>query len=182
VQLVQSLSARPALLRKLCRSGAYSRGMKILLLALLIAVPGFAAAQSFTLGSNVDVHTTEHEPLPEDQAFQLQAVAMDRGTLLLRWQMPEHYYLYRMKAEVSAQAPAGLTLGEAQWPAGKAHHDEHFGEVEVYFDQAEVRVPIAELPAGATEVTVRAKFQGCLEDAVCYPVMRRDLKIALPAR
>lgn len=158
--------------------------MKTLLLtALLLAAPGFAAAQGFMLGGrvDVDVHTTEREPLPEDQAFQLQAVAMDRGTLLLRWQMPEHYYLYRMKAEVSAQAPAGLTLGEAQWPAGKAHHDEHFGEVEVFFDQVEVRVPIAEVPAEAREVTVRAKFQGCLEDAVCYPVMRRDLTIPLPA-
>lgn len=156
--------------------------MRILpLLALLFAAPCVYAAQPFTLGAGVDVHTTEHEPLPEEQAFALQAVALDRSTLLLRWQMPAHYYLYRMKAEVSAQAPAGLTLGEVDWPKGKAHHDEHFGEVEVFFDQVEVRVPIAELPADAAEVTVRAKFQGCLEDAVCYPVMRRDLRIALPA-
>ncbi|MEO8160178.1 MAG: protein-disulfide reductase DsbD, partial [Arenimonas sp.] len=71
--------------------------------------------------------------------------------------------------------------GTARWPPGKPFHDEHFGDVQVWFDQAEIPVPLQRASAAAQTITLEVKFQGCLTDGLCYPPMTRLLKVELPA-
>ena len=57
-------------------------GISLLILACLFASPGLRAAEA-------------DELLPVEQAFTVNAKALDRGTLQLDWKLAEHYYLYR---------------------------------------------------------------------------------------
>ena len=108
-----------------------------------------------------------HNVLPVDQAFQLTTL-QDGNVLLLRWQMPPGYYLYRQRF--------GFTAGEAEidvlLPAGLAREDAHFGVVNVFYDGLDLTVP---LPAEAQSVTV--KYQGCADAGLCYPPQQRVISL-----
>ena len=120
-------------------------------------------------------------PLPEAQAFALEAIADGPGALLLRFTPARGYYLYRDRSSFRVRGADGIAAGTPRWPPGIAHHDEHFGDVVVYFDQVEVPLPL-ERPAGpAADVTLEATFQGCQTDGICYPPMTRAIAVRLPA-
>ncbi|NII55206.1 protein-disulfide reductase DsbD [Luteibacter sp. SG786] len=123
---------------------------------------------------------SEAQPLPAEQAFRFEALVKDHGSLLLRWTMPKDYYLYRDKTQIAVVSPAGVSAGEPEWPSGTAHHDEHFGDTIVYFDQVELPVPL-EGAAKATSLAVDVSYQGCLENGICYPVMKRRVNVDLAA-
>ncbi len=76
-------------------------------------------------------------PLPEAQAFGFEAIVGDATTLLLRFTPAAGYYLYRDRTTFELEAD-GIQAGAAQWPPGADHHDEHFGDVVVYFAQVDV--------------------------------------------
>lgn len=119
------------------------------------------------------------EPLPEDEAFRIDALVRDRRSLLVRVQMPPQYYLYRDKTRFRLLAPAGAVLRTPRWPAAVEHYDEHFGTVWVYFDRVEVSLPVRQL-GRAERLELEIEFQGCLQDVLCYPLMRRRLLLDLP--
>ncbi|UYB51943.1 protein-disulfide reductase DsbD [Xanthomonas sp. AM6] len=119
-------------------------------------------------------------PLPSDQAFGFEAIVGDGNTLLLRFTPAPGYYLYRDRTALALEGAAGIRTGLPQWPQGRSHKDEHFGNVVVYFDQAEVTVPLQRQRADAAEATLVATFQGCQTDGICYPPMTRRVKLSLP--
>jgi thiol:disulfide interchange protein DsbD len=120
-------------------------------------------------------------PLPPEQAFAFEAIAFDGNQLLLRFTPARGYYVYRDRTSMALEGDAGVSLLAPRWPAGVAHRDEHFGEVTVYFDQAEVPVPLRREHARATQATLRVTFQGCQADGICYPPMTRRVKLSIPA-
>lgn len=117
-------------------------------------------------------------PLPAEQAFRFEALAQTPHQLLLRWTMPKGYYLYRDQTTLKLKDAAGLGLKPA-WPAGTAHHDEHFGDVIVYFDQVELPVTVEGDLGNATQLTLLASFQGCQDGGLCYPLMTRSVNLDL---
>jgi thiol:disulfide interchange protein len=117
-------------------------------------------------------------PLPAEQAFRFEALAQNPHQLLLRWTMPKGYYLYRDQTTLKLKDAAGLSLKPA-WPAGTAHHDEHYGDVTVYFDQVELPVTIEGDLAGHQQLTLVASFQGCQDGGLCYPLMTRAASVDL---
>ena len=120
-------------------------------------------------------------PLPEDQAFAFEAIAFDGNQLLLRFTPARGYYVYRDRTSMALEGAQGVSLQAPRWPKGKAHRDEHFGDVTVYFDQAEVPVPLKRDRADAVTATLRVTFQGCQTDGICYPPMTRRVKLAIPS-
>jgi thiol:disulfide interchange protein DsbD len=139
-----------------------------------------ATAGASLLGAPAAVPGTEAAALPAEQAFRFEALVKSRNALLLRWTMPKDYYLYRDKTEITVASPAGVTAGEPDWPSGVAHHDEHFGDTIVYFDQVEVPVPLKG-PADAKTAELDVAYQGCLENGICYPVMKRHISVDFAA-
>ncbi len=120
-------------------------------------------------------------PLPDAQAFVLEAIADGPATLLLRFTPATGYYLYRDRSSFRVRGAPGIVAGTPRWPAGVLHRDEHFGETVVYFDQVEVPLPL-QRPAGpATPLTLEATFQGCQDGGICYPPMTRTLTVRMPA-
>lgn len=120
-------------------------------------------------------------PLPPERAFGFEAIAEDGNTLLLRFTPAPGYYLYRDRTTLKLEGANNIQAGRPRWPAGKSHHDEHFGDVTVYFDQIEVPVPLLRERANATRATLVTTFQGCQTDGICYPPITRRVKLALPA-
>src|SRR5690606_13044195 len=73
----------------------------------------------------------ESELLPVDEAFVLQARAVERGRIAIEWTIAEGYYLYRHRTSVQV-AEGGFKANPLELPPGKRHTDEFFGEVETY--------------------------------------------------
>ncbi|SDQ83066.1 protein-disulfide reductase DsbD [Pseudoxanthomonas sp. CF125] len=119
-------------------------------------------------------------PLPQEQAFAFEAIAYDGNQLLLRFTPAPGYYVYRDRTTMKLEGAKHLALGRPRWPQGQSHRDEHFGEVIVYFDQAEVPVPLQRSSGEAADATLKVTFQGCQKDGICYPPMTRAVKLAIP--
>mgnify|MGYP001760652578 CR=1 FL=1 len=120
-------------------------------------------------------------PLPPERAFGFEAIAQDGNTLLLRFTPAPGYYLYRDHTTVKLEGARGIETGRPRWPQGQSLHDEHFGQVAVYFGQTEVPVPLLRNTAAAAKASLVATFQGCQRDGICYPPMTRKVRLSLPA-
>ena len=112
----------------------------------------------------------EPEFLPVDEAFVLSAGVDAEGMLVARWAIAEGYYLYRHRFDFKTDEAAHTALGAPRIAPGKEKVDEYFGAVEVYYDSAEARVPVA---ADAQRMDVGIGYQGCAEAGLCYPPQTR---------
>ncbi len=121
------------------------------------------------------------DALPPERAFAFEAIAGDGDTVLMRFTPAPGYYLYRDRNRFSVEGADGIRAGAPRWPAGTAHHDDHFGAVTVFFDQVDVPLPLQRSRADAADVDVVATFQGCQTDGICYPPMTRRVAVSLPA-
>ncbi|HEX7079927.1 MAG TPA: protein-disulfide reductase DsbD [Gammaproteobacteria bacterium] len=117
--------------------------------------------------------------LPVDQAFVMNARFDGPNELVVGWQIAPGYYLYRDKFEISAVGD--IELGEPELPEGVAHSDENFGDVRVFYDYVEATVPFARAGPNEIPVEVRARFQGCRENSICYPPTEQTMSLILPA-
>lgn len=112
-----------------------------------------------TISSYAGLFNNQPQFLPADQAFAF-SYQQDDGQLNLNWQIADGYYLY--KKEIAVQGNS-TELGDVQFPAGEMHHDEFFGDVEIFRHQLAVNVPLHR-PQGQVEV----RYQGCTK-GFCYP-------------
>ncbi|MCY3622844.1 MAG: protein-disulfide reductase DsbD family protein [Gammaproteobacteria bacterium] len=149
-------------------------------LFLICAAVAVAASTHAAEGNGIDFGTI-NDPLaetpvflPVDQAFafSLRLRVGEGGVeeIVVRWDMPAGYYLYRHGFGVVAEE--GLTLGVLEIPSGELRTDEYFGESEVYIGSVEVVVPVLRRTVQST--TVRFTYQGCAEQGLCYPPTQRD--------
>ncbi len=122
----------------------------------------------------------ESLPLPPEQAFVSEAIALGPDRVLLRLTPARGYYLYRDRTRLAVVEP-GFRLGPPQWPEATPHRDEHFGEVMVYFEPIEVPVALARSDERATGITLELTLQGCQDEGICYPPMTRHIPVSLPA-
>lgn len=123
--------------------------------------------------------TGADDQLPVDQAFVLNARFDKANELTVAWQIAPGYYLYRDKLAVTATGR--IDLGSPSLPKGVAHTDDNFGDVEVFYDYVEIKVPFARASPEALDVAVTAAFQGCKENSICYPPGEQTMSLVLPA-
>jgi len=156
----------PAAIRK--RFALPGLALITVLAALLVTSLPAQAAQGSAISRFL---AEESEFLPVDEAFRLTTELGADDAVLVRWEMPPGYYLYRhrfdfMTRPIEGERSTDVVLGEAEIPPGKQKVDEYFGEVEVYYDQAQARVPIQ---SGSGPVEVGISYQGCADAGLCYP-------------
>jgi thiol:disulfide interchange protein DsbD len=119
-------------------------------------------------------------PLPEEEAFQVETIAVSGTELLARFTMPKDYYLYRDKTGFILDDASVGDLGQPRWPASRAFDDPEFGRVEVYFDLVEIPITLARDAGAAETIGLRVNLQGCQLDGICYPPMTRQIQVAMP--
>jgi thiol:disulfide interchange protein DsbD len=145
------------------------------------AAPTNAGDPLAGLGGTAGNLLASTDALPEDEAFRFEVIANSSSELLVRLTPAPKYYLYRDKTSFRLIDAVGVELGAPRFPEGKPFHDEHFGNVVVYFDQAEIPLPLIRSNTSAQTLSLEAKFQGCLTDGICYPPMTRVLQVDIPA-
>ncbi len=82
------------------------------------------------------------EFLPEEEAFQLETWMEDGYTIVARWLIAEGYYLYAEKFTAATDSRIAQP-GPLELPPGIIKTDRSFGEMEVYYEQVEIRIPLS---------------------------------------
>ena len=116
--------------------------------------------------------------LPPEQAFRFDALPEGSDGIRLNWEIAEGYYLYKARIHVSTPA-TNLQLGTPQMPAGQVKNDEYFGRQEIYHHELKVTVPVARSGGGTLEVPLEVSYQGCAEAGLCYPPIKKSIKVTL---
>jgi len=124
--------------------------------------------------------TASDEILDPDIAFRVFADIDPNKQLVLSWEIVSGYYLYKNKFSVGSQNEA-IKLGAHEFPKGKVKQDPAFGEVEVYYGQNSASIPLALTDSNIKEFNLNVAYQGCKEDSVCYPPIKKNLTISIPA-
>lgn len=135
---------------------------------------GLAASLAASAAGFLDKPKQDSQFLPVDQAFEIQPLETRDGKLIVSWRIAPGYYLYRQRMSFELVAPKGASIGAPQFPAGEKHHDEYFGDVEVY------HLPLlsAQLPLKGGDpqsVKIKVSYQGCADAGLCYPPQERVL-------
>ncbi|AVF36111.1 protein-disulfide reductase DsbD [Rahnella sikkimica] len=112
--------------------------------------------------------------VPVDQAFSFDFQQQGHD-LKLNWQIRDGYYLYRSKIEIE---PKNAQLAAFILPKGREHHDEFFGDSEVFENTLRLTVPIRQASADST---VRVTYQGCAAAGFCYPPEIREVPLSAVA-
>jgi thiol:disulfide interchange protein DsbD len=128
----------------------------------------------------------EEEILTPDQAYQLSAVVEDAKHLRLVWNIAEGTYLYHDKLELRLLEGQGVALGdyvlpEAEIKPDSVRPDGSIGDVALHHDEIDLKIPLVRSATAATEITLEAAYQGCAERGICYPPIRKQFQLALPA-
>ena len=112
-------------------------------------------------------------------AFKPSVRALDGQSIEIRYEIAKGYYLYRDKFRFSAE-PASIALGAALLPKGKEKLDENFGQVEVYYESALIRLAVERNISGPLPLTLNITAQGCADIGVCFPPQKYTLSLELP--
>ncbi len=142
----------------------------LLLMALLAA--GYGSAQPSGL-----FNSSRPAFLDVDEAFQYYTSLDSADGISIHWTVAPDYYLYRDKFSFSLVADDGETRElTAAMPPGDQHHDEFFGDVEVYYHGLTSALT---LPADArgSDLRLQIRYQGCAAAGLCYPPQTRLVEI-----
>jgi thiol:disulfide interchange protein DsbD len=120
-------------------------------------------------------------PLPQEQAFVFETIALGSTELLTRWTIAEGYYIYRDQIAFQVTPGAPVRLGEPLLPPGEPKTDDHFGEVMIYRGQIEVSLPIERLDRATGSFNLTGHYRGCKDESICYPPIVSTLNVDLPA-
>ncbi len=115
--------------------------------------------------------------LRPDQAFVFSATSPSRDLVRLRWDIADDYYLYRDKTRATT-ATVNVHLGQLTVPGGETKVDEYFGEQVVFHGEMLADLPVA-AARDVAAVTVDVTYQGCADDGLCYPPIRKSVTVQL---
>lgn len=118
--------------------------------------------------------------LDPDRAFQLELRPFSPDRLLLSWQIEPGYYLYKDKFRAQSLTD-GIRVADFSLPPGKLKADPLFGRVEVYYGGNEVLIPISAAARDIKTAAIEVGYQGCKEDSICYPPIKKTYTLALAA-
>jgi thiol:disulfide interchange protein DsbD len=119
--------------------------------------------------------------LPAEEAFRIEALADGPRSLLVRASARPEYYLYRESFDFRV-ADDDIALAGVSLPPGEPKTDEYFGRTRVYFGEVEIPIELDRAaPDDQRAIALSVGFQGCLDEGICYPPMKRSLSVTLPA-
>jgi thiol:disulfide interchange protein len=113
--------------------------------------------------------------LDVDEAFRFYTSLPEPGVVVVHWQIAPGYYLYRDKFSFALNGSPPITL-TAALPQAIDHHDEFFGDVEVYYQEAAAQLKLPpEAASGPFELLI--EYQGCAEAGLCYTLQHREVSL-----
>lgn len=142
-------------------------------LSRLILFLALSFLSTLTAGAGNSLFGNGNDFLPVDEALPFSFTA-ENGAVLLSWNIAPDHYLYEGRISVSSNTE-GVELGEPEFSyTGTDTEDEFFGNVTVFYEPVEARVPV-KLPEGVREAELQVTYQGCASAGLCYPPQTRDV-------
>jgi thiol:disulfide interchange protein DsbD len=129
-----------------------------------------------TLGDDLGLDDDD-EILHPDQAFILSAKLDANNIIQTNILLADHIYLYRDKIQIALVNGDGHALGAISVPRGKKKNDEFLGPTEVIYDQVNVSIPLISEANASNKLVLSYKYQGCVEERICYPPITKYLAI-----
>ena len=129
----------------------------------------------------IDAGRDEPEFLHPDIAFQVDASAPEPALAVVRWRIEPGYYLYakRMEVHLPEGSSPGTTIAGVELPPGEVQEDPYFGRVEVYRFDASASVRFAHAGSPPKDIVLDVVYQGCADEGLCYPPIRKALSVRL---
>ena len=153
-------------------------GFAIIVFAALYCQPLSATSLGDRLANIFNTENTaiSDEILDPEDAFKVLIQANRDNSVTLDWNIEPGYYLYHDKFRVNVSGDDQRT-GSFTIPAGKLKQDPVFGAVQVHYNSLSFDVPI--INAAASGTVLEVDYQGCKENAVCYPPIHKTFNLAL---
>lgn len=150
--------------------------MRALLASLLLLASSWCYAQVFDTGQREQLGASASAPafLPVEEAYKLEVEILDSGSLRLYWQIADTYYLYQHRFAFTLTGDSGAVAQEVELPPALHRSDEYFGEVQVYYHEADIILRSAKLPQRAT---LSVSSQGCADAGLCYPPQKQYFEV-----
>ncbi len=150
--------------------------MRALLASLLLLISGFSYAQGFGESPRAQFGAADSPQfLPVEEAYQLEVEILDAQQVRLYWQIADSYYLYQHRFAFAVQGDAGLTEEvDVVFPPSLQRNDEYFGEVQVYYNSADVIVHVS---GKLQQATLTVSSQGCADAGLCYPPQKQYFEL-----
>lgn len=129
----------------------------------------------------IEAGREEPEFLHPDIAFRVEATAQNPGLAVIRWRIEPGYYLYagRMEVHLPDGSPPGTSIAGLDLPQGEMLEDPYFGRVEVYRFDAAASVRLVHAGSPPAAVALDVVYQGCADEGLCYPPVRKALSVRL---
>ncbi len=144
----------------------------LLILAITLSLPSFAQSsllERSQLGQKMERGIEKDELLPPHEAFDPQFFLDDLSAkrVNLIWDINPNYYLYKEKISLNI-LNEGVEILEADFPKGRNHSDEFFGEQEIYDHSFSMSLLLdGDLDEiGTLHFTIDG--QGCAKSGFCY--------------
>ena len=128
------------------------------------------------LGADIGLDD-EDEILHPDQAFILSARLDTNNTVQTNILLAKNIYLYLDKVEITMIDGDGHSLGPIALPKGKKKVDEFFGPTTVIYNHLNVAIPIISGANASDQFTLAYRYQGCVEDRICYPPITKYIEV-----
>ncbi|KVX00105.1 protein-disulfide reductase DsbD [Shewanella frigidimarina] len=140
----------------------------LLMMSSILLAP--AAHSANVLSNKFSFLSSEPELMKVNDAFVFD-YQQQGNQLKINFVIAEGYYLYRDKLQFSVD---GAVIGDIELPHGKNHHDEYFGDQEVFYSFVEIPIAFKEAQADAV---FHVTFMGCAEGTLCYPPTKHDVTL-----
>lgn len=114
-----------------------------------------------------------------DDAFKFEAIAGDANKLLARFTMAPNMYLYLDQLQFTSETD-GIQIGKPIYSETVEKNDPEFGRVQVFYDLAEIELPLIHSQKDIRSITLRADYQGCEDGKICYPPTEKIITVDLP--
>jgi thiol:disulfide interchange protein DsbD len=132
----------------------------------------FKAAFGLLLAWIAGSDALAQQPPAADVVFRLSTARSTNGDLVLNWTIAPGNYLYRDKITVTN--PDGTAVGTGT-PPGEMKDDPSFGQTEIYHRQVKAVVSSAALKSSSV---LEVSYQGCAEQGICYPPVKKAIDTA----
>jgi thiol:disulfide interchange protein DsbD len=142
--------------------------MRALLAGLLLLISALVQAQPGGLAGGSPFGPAASSPkfLPVEEAYRMEIEVRPDRSLRVYWAIADSYYLYQHRFSFTLADAAGDIPLEIQLPAALQREDEYFGEVQVYYNEADIML----VPQRDSSVaTLTLGSQGCADAGLCYP-------------
>ncbi len=117
--------------------------------------------------------------LEVDEAFKLSVDQLNDKTLQASFAIADGYYLYRDKMKFTGSEKARIV--HTVLPDGEIKEDEYFGRTHVLRQSFEFPLSFERADSGAGLLTLKASYQGCADQGICYPPVTKSFTFSLPA-